>query len=195
MDGSDVRSAAEVCCDFLAAAVREDWRAGVPDLEWSVAEVVAHVAEGCLWYAIDLAAAGKDLEPVEQRVQPTSRPDDLVATVRAHAEVAASVVDAAPPHIRGFHPLGAADPDGFAAMACDELLVHTYDAARGLARAWSPPVALAEKTLRRLFPWAPGGGDPWETLLWANGRIALPGRDRLEGWRWHCAPLDEWDGR
>jgi hypothetical protein len=37
--------------------------------------------------------------------------------------------------------------------------------------------------------------DPWRLLLWANGRIALGERPRLQRWRWHCAPLSEWDGQ
>jgi hypothetical protein len=38
----------------------------------------------------------------------------------------------------------------------------------------------------------PGSGpgpDPWATLLWANGRMDLPGGPRQASWRWHCAPL------
>ncbi|MBK1786816.1 hypothetical protein [Prauserella cavernicola] len=95
---------------------------------------------------------------------------------------------------RGWHPWGNADASGFAAMACDELLVHTDDVARGLGVPFAPRLELVDATLRRLFPWAPEGQDPWQTLLWANGRAALPGHPRLEKWRWHCAPLSEWDG-
>jgi hypothetical protein len=80
-------------------------------------------------------------------------------------------------------------------MACDELLVHTDDAARGLGRRFSPEPALAARTLARLFPWHESGGDPWQTLLWANGRVDLPGRPNQEGWQWHCAPLAEWNGK
>ena len=36
--------------------------------------------------------------------------------------------------------------------------------------------------------------DPWPALLWANGRIDLPGQERQVDWRWQCAPLEEWDG-
>lgn len=90
--------------------------------------------------------------------------------------------------------MGAADPSGFAAMACDEILIHTDDAARGLGLVFRPPTDLAERVLHRLFPWVTDVDDPWEGLRWANGRIALGGRERLSGWTWHCAPLDEWDG-
>jgi hypothetical protein len=79
-------------------------------------------------------------------------------------------------------------------MGCDELLVHTYDIGRALGFDVRPDRDLAERVLRRLFPWAPDHVDPWVGLLWANGRVPLGDRPRLERWRWHCAPLDEWDG-
>jgi hypothetical protein len=49
--------------------------------------------------------------------------------------------------------------------------------------------------LGRLFPWhAVGDGDdPWEVLLWANGRTELAGRPLQGSWRWQCAPLSEWE--
>ncbi len=32
---------------------------------------------------------------------------------------------------------------------------------------------------------------PWTALLWATGRIALPGRPRVEQWSWRGAPPGE----
>ena len=52
----------------------------------------------------------------------------------------------------------------------------------------SPPGA------RGWHPFGPADADPWAALLWANGRIDLPGQQRQVDWRWHCAPLEEWDG-
>ena len=74
-------------------------------------------------------------------------------------------------------------------------MVHTADAAGGLGLSYEPDRDLCQQTLRRLFPWAPTDIDPWRSLLWANGRTALPDRPRLEDWQWHCSPLDEWNGR
>ena len=84
----------------------------------------------------------------------------------------AAAVDAAPPSLRGFHPFGSPDPSGFAAMACDELLVHGRDAALGLGREFGGDAGLASSILARLYPWHPlgAGDDPWQVLLWANGR-------------------------
>lgn len=79
-------------------------------------------------------------------------------------------------------------------MACDELLVHCDDAARGLGRPFVPDPELARRVLARLFPWHPTAHDPWQTLLWANGRIELGDRSIQRRWKWHCAPPSEWNG-
>ena len=183
-----------MCADFLRTVTDADWTVEVPELDMTVAGVVGHAAEGCLWYAIDLSAAGKDLQLVEHRVNTDGPNDEVIDTLQTYAHVTAAVIDASPDTARGFHPMGAADPSGFAAMACDELLIHTDDAARGLGLVFRPPDDLAGAVLERLFPWVTPGNDVWEHLKWANGRIALGARERLTDWAWHCAPLAEWDG-
>jgi hypothetical protein len=80
-------------------------------------------------------------------------------------------------------------------MACAELLIHTGDVAADLGLPWSAPADLADAVLARLFPWAPADGNPEQALRWATGRAQLPGRETVTSWRWHCAPLAEWDGR
>jgi hypothetical protein len=60
------------------------------------------------------------------------------------------------------------------------VLARVTDASPPGARGWHP-FGLAD-------------ADPWAALLWANGRIDLPGQQRQVDWRWHCAPLEEWDG-
>lgn len=84
----------------------------------------------------------------------------------------------------------------FAATGCDEILVHCWDAARGFELDFVPPTNLANRVVRRLFPWTPPGESAWQTLLWANGRTDLQSQPRRPGpdWQWHCAPLDEWNG-
>jgi uncharacterized protein (TIGR03083 family) len=195
VDGGHVLEAAGECRALLGAAVDRHWTRPIPEMEWTVAQAVAHIGEVVLWYATDLAAGPERLDTMELRVPPETASAELVRTVGSFATVLARVVDGAPPGTRGWHPYGQADPSGFAAMACDELLVHTHDAARGLGVPFTPPPALADATLTRLFPWAPTTTAPWPTLLWANGRIALPDHPRQLTWRWHCAPLEEWDGR
>jgi uncharacterized protein (TIGR03083 family) len=195
INGDDVLAAMAACHGFLVAAVDEDWTVPVPDLDFTVASVVAHAANGPLWYALDLWGGPADDAAFDLKVRPDAANSALIVSLSSAARVCAASVDAAPPDTRGFHPFGAADPAGFAAMACDELLVHTDDAARGLGLRFVPDPGLAGRVLARLFPWHDPDGDPWQTLLWANGRISLPGRPSQTGWIWHCAPLADWDGR
>jgi uncharacterized protein (TIGR03083 family) len=147
VDGGAVRRAASECQAFLGGTVDRDWTRPVPGLEWTVAETVAHIAEGLLWYATDLAAGPRELSAMELRVRPETPPPDLVRALGSYATVLARVIDGAAPGARGWHPYGLADAAGFAAMACDELLVHTGDAARGLDLPFTPSAELA-------------GGDP-----------------------------------
>ena len=194
VEAAHVRQTAGACVEFLRKQLDDDWTAAVPDLDMTVVEVIAHAAEVCLWYAIDLAAGGKDLGVVEHRVKSDGSPVDVVDALWSYASVVASVVETSPARARGFHPMGSADPSGFAAMACDEMLIHADDAARGLGIVFQPAPALAEPVLHRLFPWVNDVSDPWEMLRWSNGRVALVDQPRLSDWAWHCAPAAEWDG-
>jgi uncharacterized protein (TIGR03083 family) len=192
--GDDVLAAGGTCHDFLVQAADADWGVPVPGLDFTVTSVVAHAANGPLWYALDLWSGPSDEAAFDLKVLVDASNAALLVSLRSAARVCAASIDTASPETRGFHPAGAADASGFAAMACDELLIHTDDAARGLRLQFSPDPDLAGRVLRRLFPWHDPGDDPWQTLLWANGRVQLPGRPSQQGWIWHCAPLADWDG-
>ena len=145
MDATDVLAVAEQNVQFLAPAVDADWGAPIPDMDWSVAQGIAHAAEAPLWYAFDLTAGGADLTMLELRVTPERDPATLVAAL----VTAARVLAAPSPDAGGF------DPGGHAAIACDKLLIHTDDAGRGLGRVFKPAAAICARVLARLFPDAP----------------------------------------
>jgi hypothetical protein len=87
-----------------------------------------------------------------------------------------------------------ADPKGFAGMACVEVLVHGHDIAQGLRRDLDPPRDVCTRVLARMFPHTVhvlADLDPWTALLWATGRVELPGHPQIEEWSWHGAPLNE----
>jgi uncharacterized protein (TIGR03083 family) len=193
--GDQVLAAASACHDFLQQAGGADWGVPVPGLDFSVASVVAHAVSGPLWYAVDLWGGPSDDAAFDLKVRRDASSAALLTSLRSAARVCAASVDAAPAGTRGYHPAGAADPSGFAAMACDELLVHTDDAARGLGLRFSPDPGLAARVLGRLFPWHDPGDDPWQALLWANGRVDRPGFAHQREWIWYCAPLEDWDGQ
>jgi hypothetical protein len=194
MDGNMVLRVAEECRKFLDSVEDQDWTTPIPGMGRTVAQTVAHISECLLWYSTDLVAGEREVSTMEMRVRPGSERADLIATLSSFAGVLSRVVDGTLPQSRGWHPYGLADASGFAAMACDEMLVHTADVGQGLRRTFVPSEELSGATLRRLFPWAPADTDSWTALLWANGRADLPGQERQIGWRWHCAPLTEWDG-
>lgn len=192
MDGTTLRQAARSCLTFLQQTVDDggtDWRAGIPGMEWSVGRVVGHMAETLLYYAADLSAGPNELRALTITVpDDTATPTDLLAVLRSAAATLAHVVDDTEPGERGWHPSGIVDPTGFVGLACDELLIHTDDAARGLGRAFSAPEPVAIAVLDRLFPEAPGCRGPedpeaWDVLRWANGRIDLPGHPRRSDWQ------------
>jgi hypothetical protein len=76
-----------------------------------------------------------------------------------------------------------------------EALVHAHDVvsglhAQGVGATLSPSSALCSRVVARLFPDAEPHADGWRLLLWATGRIDLPGRAHVSTWRWHGAPVD-----
>jgi hypothetical protein len=191
----DLLLAAGVAVECLAGAIEPDWEAPAGPLPWSCRETVDHVIDTLFWYSVLLATEARGPLPAPRRGDPSGKPRFLLTTMRGAATVLATVVRAADPSVRAFHTVGMADPEGFTAMGCDEILVHADDVARGLGITFEPPADLCAAVLERLFPWAPTDDDPFAELLWANGRVALADRPRLApDWSWHCAPLDEWDG-
>jgi hypothetical protein len=198
MNGDDVRAAARACTSFLRSFADRDWRAAsVPELDWVAWDALDHVFAGTLWYGLDLAAGDTQVEAMQVGLRASATPADALASLEAAANLLAHAVDGLPDSWRGYHPFGWADASGFAAMECDELLVHTDDVARAFAERFTPDAALCERVVRRLFPWAPSHpvDDAWDVLLWANGRRDHSGAEPVPAaWRWHSAPLDEWDG-
>jgi hypothetical protein len=190
--GDDLRAAGAAVQELFARV--PDGAVPVPTLGTDAVGVAAHITSCLTWYATDLVAGADEATAFELVRQPDASLTEVLTQLRAATEVLARVVDAAPPQERGFHPWGSADASGFAGMGCAELLLHAGDLADDQGLDWTPPRHLAAATRARLFPWAPDDADPWVALLWATGRGELPGHDPVTTWRWHCAPLDEWDG-
>src|SRR5207342_1931506 len=54
MDGSNLRQSARASTSFLNSTVDLNWDQPIPEMTWSVREVVAHISEVLLWYSTDL---------------------------------------------------------------------------------------------------------------------------------------------
>ena len=193
---SDVLAAVAAVADALdAPATNEDlWEAPAGDLDWTCRHTLAHTADCLVWYAANLARSSTHLVEVAELTRTAPAPI-LVDALRSAGALLAAAVAAATPEQRGLHPFGKADRSGFAAMGCDEVLVHGADIAAGVGVEVALPADVCDHVVRRLFPWAPTDADPWATLLWANGRASLDDLEPERKWLWHCAPLDEWDGK
>jgi len=123
-------------------------------------------------------------------------PGELVRSIRPAAQALANTAIASPPGTLAYHGTGMTDAEGYIAMGCGEVLVHTWDACRGLGVDFSGSEEIAAAVLARTFPWIESTDEPWRTLLWALGRIALADQQRLEadGLPGLRDPLDAWDG-
>ncbi|MEV5342372.1 maleylpyruvate isomerase N-terminal domain-containing protein [Streptomyces sp. NPDC052676] len=180
-----VRTAAEDTTAALEKGADQDWDAKAGDLDWSCRETLSHIALGVVGYAGLLIA------------RPTDRYITLFSSIDGYAPVPAALegiriagtllagtVRDTPPDVRAWHPYGHSDAAGFAAMGVLELVVHGRDIGQAVGVQYTPSDALAAPVVERLFPDAPTGHSPAETLLWCTGRVALPGLPRRGAWRW-----------
>ena len=203
---ADVRTAVHLAADTLATAVGRDWRVPAGDLAWDCWETVEHIADDLFAYAGQLGPRRPSVEgPVpfgwEYRrtggpaltiyAVPADGPSGLLQVLESAGGLLAAMVEVTAPEVRAHHVYGTSDPEGFAAMGVVETLVHMRDVAAGLELSWEPPQELCARVLHRLFPGAPEVGDRWQVLLWATGRVALPGRERLTSWRWDGTPRQD----
>ena len=195
LGAADVLEAVTQSQRVLVPAASGDWERRAGTLEWSCRRTLDHMADGQLGYAGRLATRAQGTLPAMRGGNPGQGVEDLLRVVDAAGIMVAQLIEALPPDARVFHPAGMADGPGYAAMACTESLLHTFDIAQGLHLEFRPPGELCARILARLFPWVSESDDPWAALCWASGRASLPGRDDVEAdWWWHCAPLSEWDG-
>jgi hypothetical protein len=188
--------ATSLCRGALEPFAARDWSVQAGDLAWDVRRTVSHVSDALGWYAAHLALQSLRRLRFDFLAHREASNAQLLDVLDAAAATLGQVASAAPAGARAYHNAGLADTCGFLAMGCDEVLVHCWDMVRGLGGEFAAPTHLAEPLLRRLFPWAPTDAPAWPALLWANGRADLPGHTERPGpdWRWHCAPLGEWDG-
>lgn len=189
MGGEQVQEAVAHAVAVLRAATGRDWagvRAG--RVEWSCRETAEHIALDLITYAGRLAGRVQDAyRPFDVRVEEDADNERLLQLIEAGGALLTATVRTTPPRVRAYHPrpFFSANPEGFAALAVGEVLLHTHDIAEGLAVAYEPSAELAEFVLTRMFPHIQPGPDHWRTLLWATGRGELPGRAPVTEWDWY----------
>lgn len=188
----DLEATAAFVTEVCRRNAEADWSRPAGTLEWSVRETVIHMASTCTFYALHLSSLAVRELPVTLASTGANSNLDLIDPIAASAKLLATVARFVPDDQRGFHAEGRADAEGFLAMGCSELLVHTADVAAGLDCEVALPKETCRRVVDRLYPWAPPGMQPAAALLWANGRIGIDGSPPETAPRaWHCAPIDE----
>jgi hypothetical protein len=199
VDADDVTRTVAPARDALAGATDPDWDVPAGTLAWTCWETVEHMGDDLFTYA---AQPGPSRPSVTTHV-PTGwqrrreggpaltvfvdraeGPSGRIEVFETCGAMLAAMVATVPADRVSFHNYGPSDPSGFAAMGMVEVLVHMHDVAGGLGSHWKPPADLCAGARRRLFPAAPGGGDPGETRLDVTGR----GPGSREDWKWDGTP-------
>jgi hypothetical protein len=191
---ADLDSAARWCCTTLSVGPRAQWSAvRVPGMEWTSREVVDHLCNTLAFYANHVVLAARHHQPRIRSLGEADLSDaDVASTVTAWVRLLAAALRAAPADLLAWHPLGLTDGEGFLALACNELVIHASDVARAHEAHPAADSGLCGRLLQRLFPAARQQADeePWQVLLWANGRPSTTVRQPQASWRSHPQPLD-----
>jgi hypothetical protein len=188
---ADLEEVSEICLGELRAVVDRSWTVPTGRLDWDVRTTVAHIADSLGFYCLHLAAESPQRLPFDLTCHRDATNKELIAVVEACVTALAIVAATSPRNARGWHFHGMADATGFVAMASSELLVHTDDALHGLAARLDPPYTMCDAVVDRLFPDLSIPVRGWQRLLWATGRLNVPGYgQRGPEWRMHPQPLD-----
>lgn len=121
-------------------------------------------------YAVYLAS--RSTRYIAVRVYPAddaTRQERLEA-IEGCAAALAGVAATAPEDAYGFHVSGMRNADQFLAMACEELLVHTYDVTCGLGLSYEPPEDLCRLVIEYCYPGQHDQRPAWPLLVWLSGR-------------------------
>jgi uncharacterized protein (TIGR03083 family) len=193
-----VVEAAELAAAALRPHDRSDWTVPAGDLAWDVEATVVHLVGALVKETLYLASRSTRFIAVSPAKFRGATPAELVRSIVPAAQALANTASASSPGTLAYHSTGMTDAEGYLAMGCSEVLVHTWDACRGLGVDFPGSDDVAAGVLARTFPWVevrPAEG-PWRTLLWAFGRIALEDRPRLDddGLPGVREPLGDWDG-
>ena len=193
VSGDDLRRAGRNSFAVLMPLADRDWSVGAWNMTWTCRKTLDHMLNCLAWYAHDFAGEIKSSVGAARDEMPGATIEDLIITIPNLADVLALVGEGKQFGARGWHDWGIADAEGFLAMGAIEISTHTWDIVMALdpdnaAAAIMPEVAA--RLLPRLFPEAPTGFGPVETLLWVTGRGELPGLQRVTQWQWHSAPVD-----
>ncbi len=165
-----VEAAAAVVVEALQPGVDADWSVRAGDLEWSVDRTIAHMTGAPAKYALYLSSRSTRYVAVSVMPAVDATRQERLEAIEGCAAALAGVAAAAPQDALGFHVSGMRNAEQFLAMACEELLVHTYDITCGLELPYEPPEELCRLVIEHSHPGQDEHRPRWPLLLWLNGR-------------------------
>src|SRR5438067_13449831 len=157
--------AASVAASALQAHVDRDWTVRAGELEWSVESTVAHFIGALVKESVYLASRSTRFIAVSTGQFRNATPNELVDSIAPAAQALANVARSTPGRVLAYHATGMTDAEGYLAMGCAEVLVHTWDACCGLGVDFVGPSELSAAILARTYPWVEVEENPWEILL------------------------------
>ncbi len=151
-----LREVSAVCAATLRPAADRDWSVPAGELEWGCEDTLRHGISALAFYASHLATRSRGPLPFQHVEEPSLGITELLACLEIRGAILAELALGAPSDARGWHLMGLADAEGFLAMGCSEILIHTDDIASGLAAlGFQPASSLVTPVASRLFLWAP----------------------------------------
>jgi uncharacterized protein (TIGR03083 family) len=165
-----VEAAARVVVAALRPGVDADWSVQAGNLEWSVDRTVAHMTGAPAKYAFYLSNGSTRYVAVRVMPADDATRQERLEAIEACAAALAGVAASAPRDAVGFHSSGMKNAEQFLAMACEELLIHTYDAACGLGLPYEPREELCRLVIEHCYPGHAEQRPLWPYLVWLSGR-------------------------
>jgi hypothetical protein len=165
-----VDAAAAVSVAALLPGHDADWSVLAGELEWSVDRTIAHMTGAPAKYAFYLSSRSSRYVAVRVWPEADATRQERLAAIQACAAALAGVAATAPRDAVGFHVSGMCTAAQFLAMACEELLVHTYDVTRGLGLPYEPPEDLCRLVIEHVYHGQDEQRPAWPHLVWLSGR-------------------------
>ena len=196
----DLRAAIVHACEYMQQLDAGQWSGKCQDLTWSRIECAGHILDAFSYCIVNQSNPATQPLPRVLRVSQGVASNDIVSVLPLWGEVFIQATEvAAKSGSRGAHRWGYPDSEGYLAIGCVEVLLHTYDMLRDTDLKNDFEQSLESTTIDkvtvRLFPWTTGETNFWKALLWATGRLQITGKpDMRNRWAWHCDLLSEWNG-
>jgi hypothetical protein len=165
-----VEAAAAAVVAALEPGIDADWSVRAGNLEWSVDRTIAHMTGAPGKYAFYLSSRSTRYIAVRVWPEADATRQERLEAIEGCAAALAGVAATAPEDAFGFHVSGMRNAEQFLAMACYELLVHTYDVTCGLGLPYDPPENLCRLMIEHFHPGQDEQRPVWPFLVWLSGR-------------------------